>query len=193
MVVVVVMGTKTIHIKNMVCPRCIMTVESILEKLGFTIKDVQLGAAIVIDNKDDLQELEYELKKVGFELIKNKNQQIVEKIKNLIVQHIHYSKGKPIKYNFSKIISQELNKDYHYLSNLFSQMEKTTIEKYIIRQKVERIKELLEYDELNLNEIALKMNYSSSAHLSSQFKSLTGISPSKYKQQNLRRKDLTSL
>lgn len=187
------METKTIHIKNMVCPRCIMTVESILEKLGFTIKNIQLGTATIIDNRENLQKLEFELKKVGFELIKNKNQEIVEKIKNLIIQRIHYSDGKPIKYNFSKIISHELNKDYHYLSNLFSQMEKITIEKYIIKQKVERIKELLEYDELNLNEIALKMNYSSSAHLSSQFKSVTGISPSKYKHKNLKREDLTSL
>lgn len=180
------MSETIINIRNMVCPRCILVVKNLLEELNIQFEDVRLGEVIlsqVLTNskKEDFQKRLIEL---GFEIIFDAKIRLIEQTKVLIVKQIHYSEGKELKVNFSDFLSRELGKDYHYLSNLFSEIEKITIEKYIISQKIERVKELLEYDELNLSEIAYRMQYSSAAHLSQQFKKVTGFTPSQYKQEN---------
>lgn len=166
----------------MVCERCIMVVESELTKLGLTPLDVQLGEVkLHEENIDDLRPiLQKKLENLGFSLIDDEKEKIIEQIKTMIIEVIHDGDSK-LQMNLSHFLSTRLKKDYHSLSSLFSDKEGTTIEKYYIKQKVERVKELLTYGELNLNEIAYKLNYSSVAHLSNQFKKTTGISPSAYK------------
>jgi len=124
---------------------------------------------------------------IGFELMDNKKSVLVEKIKNVIIDMVHYS-DEMIKTNFSDFLSEKLNHDYTYLSNLFSEVQGTTIEKFIINHKIERIKELIIYDELNISEIAWKMNYSSVAHMSNQFKKVTGLTPSHFKQLKVKKR-----
>ena len=173
----------TLHIKNMVCDRCIMVVNQQLQALGFTVMDTVLGQVDLAETLDENQllKLRSALKLLGFELIDQKREQLVERIKNVIIEMIHHTDPEEIKINYSDYIASRLDKDYPYLSSLFSESEDITIEKYIISQKIEKVKELLEYDELNLNQIALKLGYSSAAHLSAQFKNVTGITPSKFK------------
>lgn len=172
-----------LFIKNMVCDRCIMVVKQQLEILGFKVINPVLGRVGIEPEPDEnqLSMIRSALKLHGFELIDEKRKQLVEQIKNVIVQMVHYTDPDNIRINYSEYISSQLDKDYPYLSSLFSESEDITIEKYIISQKIEKVKELLEYGELNLNQIALKMGYSSTAHLSAQFKNVTGITPSGFK------------
>ena len=181
-------------IKNMVCDRCVRVVHEELEKLGLSIKSVELGYVKLASTPTDFQlkQIQEILHKAGFELIQNSQIALVEQIKRLIINEIHYSKNeKKSNQNFSDFLSQKLEHDYSFLSSLFSSIEHITIEKYIISQKIERAKELLFNGELSISEIAWRLEYSSVAHLSNQFKQLVGITPSAFKQQNF--KNRTSL
>ncbi len=171
-----------------------MIVKSELEKLGLNYKTVELGEAEIMDDvsAQQLAELNTALKKSGLELMDDRKSILIEKIKNVIVEHVHYSDSdEPLQINFSNYLAAKLNHDYTYLSNLFSEVQGTTIEHFIIIHKIERVKELLVYDELNLTEIAYKLHYSSVAHLSTQFKKITGLTPSHFKL--LRNKRLNNL
>jgi AraC-like DNA-binding protein len=160
-----------------------MVVKDELIKFGLHPVNVDLGEVIVSEELNQIQkkQLNQVLLSFGFVLIDDKKSRIIEKIKNAIVELVHYSEEQP-KTNLSEHISHKLNHDYNYLSNLFSEVEGTTIEQYFISQKIEKVKELLVYDELSLSEIALKMNYSSVSYLSKQFKKVTGFTTSHYKQ-----------
>ena len=185
----------TLYIKNMVCNRCIMVVENELGKLGLKTKYVRLGEA-ALENELSVTERE-KLKDIlislGFALIDDKKGMIIEKIKNTIIHLVHYHQGE-LKTNLSDVLKDELNHDYNYLSSLFSEVEGTTIEKYYIAQRIEKVKELLVYDELSLSEIAFRLNYSSVGYLSNQFKKVTGLTPSQFKQaKEEKRRPLDSL
>ncbi|WP_278354025.1 helix-turn-helix domain-containing protein [Chryseobacterium gleum] len=173
----------TIFIKNMVCDRCIMVVQNELEKLGLDAKNIKLGEVIISKEITSLEKenLSKTLEPLGFEVIDDKKGRIIEKIKNIIIDLVHHQDS-DVKTNLSDVLSDKLHHDYNYLSNLFSEVEGTTIEKYFIAQKVEKVKELLVYDELLLSEIANRLNYSSVAYLSNQFKKVTGLTPSHFKQ-----------
>ncbi len=180
-----------VAIKNMVCARCIMVVRSIFEKNGLNPISVELGEVVIKENlvTEKVQtQLCSDLKAVGFDQIDSRRGAIIEKIKNAIIDLVHLNKDKKI--NLSDHLARTLNYDYKYLSNLFSEVESTTIEQYFISQRIEKVKELLVYDELTLSEIAYKLNYSSVAYLSSQFKKVTGLTPSFYKslKENKRKK-----
>jgi AraC-like DNA-binding protein len=172
-----------LYIKNMVCDRCKMVVTSELEKLGLTpiaidLGEVQLQHEISAGDKKMIGE---KLGQYGFSLINDKKSRQIEKIKSLIVDLVHYKNGQ-LAVNLSDYLSGQMASDYPALSRLFSEVEGVTIEKYFIAQRIERAKELLVYDEMSLTEIADHLNYSSVAHLSSQFKKMTGFTPSYYKQ-----------
>ena len=171
-----------LYIKNMVCSRCCMVVTSELEKAGISYLSVDLGEVEVEKepSKTQINKLRSGLIQFGFELIDDKKSRVIEKIKNHIVKLIHHSSD-GIKTNLSDYLADKLHYDYTYLSNLFSEIEGTTIEKYFIAQRIEKIKELLVYDELTLSEIADKLGYSSVAYLSGQFKKVTGLTPSHFK------------
>lgn len=173
----------TLYIKNMVCDRCIMVVQSELKKLDIQTENVTLGKVALKQelSDDQIKMLNENLLARGFEVIDDKKSQIIEGIKNVIIELVHYQ-GSETKNNLSDILSNKLQHDYNYLSNLFSEVESTTIEKYFIAQKIEKVKELLGYDELTLSEIADSLNYSSVAYLSNQFKKVTGLTPSQFKQ-----------
>ncbi len=173
----------------MVCIRCKMVVKSELDKLGLHYKSVELGEAtleeeISLENKERLNAA---LKKSGLELIDDKKSKLIEKVKLIIIELVHYS-DQPLETKLSDYLSSKLNYDYTYLANLFSEVQGTTIEKFFITHKIERVKELIIYDELNLKEIAYKMHYSSVAHLSTQFKKLTGLTPSLFKHLRYKRR-----
>lgn len=172
-----------LHIKNMVCDRCIMVVRQQLQNIGLDVSDVNLGTATVQSEPDSgqLSQIASQLKLLGFELLDNEKDQMVDRIKSLVIEKVHHSDLADSRLNFSQYLSEGLNKDYAYLSRMFSDAEDATIEKFIIQQKIEKVKELLEYGQLNLNEITWKMGYSSSAHLSAQFKAITGLTPSQFK------------
>ena len=167
----------------MVCNRCILVVQNELDKLGIVANNIRLGEIIL--EKDltttEREALENVLDPLGFQVIDDKKSRMIEKIKNVIIDLVHHQDN-DAKTNLSDVLSDALHHDYNYLSNLFSDIEGTTIEKYFIAQKVEKIKELLVYDELSLSEIADRMNYSSVAYLSNQFKKVTGLTPSHFKQ-----------
>jgi len=169
----------------MVCDRCILIVRQQMENLGFVVDSIVLGKVSVTPEPDQLklQQISSVLQVLGFELIDKDKDQLIEQIKTQVIELVHYSDLSILKQSLMSAIAEKLHKDYVYLSRLFSDSEGITIEKYIIQQKVEKVKELLEYGELNLNEIAYQMGYSSSAHLSTQFKAITGMPPSKYKAQ----------
>lgn len=173
----------TIFIKNMVCSRCIMAVQKVLEELGLEATGITLGEVKFekAPPAEQLAQLDKALVALGFERIDDKKSRIIEKIKNVIIALVHHPQA-VLKTNLSAVLSDQLNHDYNYLSNLFSEGEGTTIEKYFIAQKIERVKELLVYDELSLSEIAFQLNYSSVAYLSNQFKKVTGLTPSYFKQ-----------
>ena len=175
----------------MVSIRCKMVVKAELDKLGLHYGVVNLGEVNVYEGmtEDQRNRLKVGLLKTGLELMDNKKSMLVEKIKNIIVEMIHYEDDIP-KTNFSTYISSKLNHDYTYLANLFSEVTGITIEHYIIIHKIERVKELLIYDELNLTEISYKMNYSSVAHLSNQFKKITGLTPTFFKNLKDKRRSL---
>lgn len=172
-----------LFIKNMVCSRCKMVVKSELEKLGLQLLSVHLGEVETVGEVSVVQknEIAEHLKLFGFELIDDKKSKIIEKIKTLIIDLVH-TKNNALTTNLSDYISAHFSQDYNSLSNLFSEVENTTIEKYYILQKIEKVKELLVYDELSLSEIAFLLNYSSVGYLSNQFKKVTGYSPSYFKQ-----------
>lgn len=182
-------------VKNMVCGRCLLVVRQQLQALGFTVKNLGLGWVELEQEPTEGQLLAIAsaFKIVGFELIDDYKTRIVEQIKNIITDTVQYSDLAELNINFSTLLTEKLQKAYSYLSNLFSEQEDNTIEHYIIQQKVEKIKELMEYGDLNLNEIAFKMGYSSSAHLSAQFKKITGFSPSRYRIEKAERKPLDKL
>lgn len=185
----------TIFIKNMVCNRCIMVVEGELNKLNIKAKEVKLGEVILDKELSTVQKthLELALTPLGFELIDDKKSRTIEQIKNTIIEIVHHQKNN-LKTNLSDLLSTKLNHDYNHLSNLFSEVEGTTIEKYFIAQKIEKVKELLVYDELTLSEIADQLNYSSVSYLSNQFKKTTGLTPSHFKQiKDFKRKSLDEL
>jgi AraC family transcriptional regulator len=166
----------------MVCNRCILVVKQELEKLNIESCNVTLGEVETDDEpaKEAIEQLAHNLNLLGFELLDNSKRQLIEKIKNIIINHVHYNEDDALQ-NFSEILSKALHKDYSYLSSLFSDVEGITIEKYVINQKIEKVKELIIYDEMSLSEIAYKLNYSSVAHLSNQFKKVTGLTPSHFK------------
>ncbi len=181
-----------LYIKNMVCNRCIMVVKSELEKLGYKPLSVELGEAEIERelSKEEKQRLTNVLQGLGFDLIDDRKSRLIERIKNLIIELVH-EKDSQLKTSLSDYLTTHLHHDYHYLSNLFSEVEGTTIEKFFINQKIEKVKELLVYDELSLSEISHRMNYSSVAYLSSQFKRVTGLTPSHFRNiKTLKRKPL---
>lgn len=173
-----------IYIKNMVCDRCITAVRSTLERLGTPPVTVVLGRAELDASPTPLQRqnIAEALSSIGFELIEDPRIRTAEHIKRLIIELIHHP-DKHLRTNLSHYLSEQCHHDYSALSKLFSETQNTTIEKYFIAQKIERVKELLEYGEMNLNEIAHHLNYSSTSHLSTQFKMLTGLTPRQYKMQ----------
>ena len=178
-----------IYIQNMVCTRCKIVVKSEIEKLGLHFTTVELGEAEIIEDisADQFHLLGASLKKTGLELMDDKKSILVEKIKTTIIELIHYT-DEQIKTNLSDYLSEKLNYNYTYLANLFSEVKGTTIEKFYLAHKIERVKELLVYDELNLTEIADKLHYSSVAHLSNQFKKMTGLTPSHFKNLKYKRR-----
>jgi AraC-like DNA-binding protein len=171
-----------LNIKNMVCHRCVLAVEDIFKLLDIEIKTTKLGEVDTSSSLSSSQqnELALKLKAIGFELIDNKKSQLIEKIKTAVIELVHHSTSQ-LKTNLSQYLSDQLGYDYNYLSNLYSEVESVTIEKFYIAQRIEKVKELMVYDELTLSEIAHKLNYSSVAHLSSQFKKVTGLTPSYFK------------
>lgn len=171
-----------LYIKYMVSQRCKMVVKDELAKLGLDFVVVDLGMVQISEDisTEDRETLRVNLLNYGLELMEDKKSILIEQIKAVIIEMIHYSED-TLKINYSDYISEKLNYDYTYLSNIFSEVKGITIQQFIIINKIERVKELLLYDELNLTEISYKLNYSSVAHLSNQFKKITGLSPSFYK------------
>lgn len=171
-----------IYIRHMVCNRCVFAVRAELNKLGFYPVSVGLGMVELAENlgKDDLLKINTRLQLNGFELLDARKSKLLEQIKQLIIQQIHYPEENP-KTSFSNLLTEKLNEDFTVLSDLFSELECTTIEQYVILQRLEKVKELLIYNELSLSQIADVMNYSSVTHLSSQFKKITGLSLNTFK------------
>ena len=166
----------------MVCIRCKLVVKDELTKLGLHYTSVELGEAEIVENlsPDQLAQIKSALLRSGLELMDDKKSVLIQKIKNVIIEQVHYSE-EPLTMNFSQFLSEKLDHNYTYLANLFTEVQGTTIEQFIIAHKVERVKELLVYNELTLTEIAYKMHYSSVAHLSAQFKKVTGLTPTFFK------------
>lgn len=179
-----------LYIKYMVSIRCKMVVKAELEKLGVNYHAVDFGEVEIANNisADKREQLKNALLKSGLELLDDKKAILIEKIKSVIIEMVHYADDKP-KTNFSDYLTEKLNYDYTYLANLFSEVTGITIEYFIIAHRIERVKELLIYDELNLTEISYKLNYSSVAHLSTQFKKVTGLTPSFFKQLKKKRRN----
>ena len=175
----------------MVCIRCKMVVKETLENLGLQCISVELGEAevsgIISVEQHDL--LKAALLRSGLELMDDKKSVLIQKIKNVIIEMVHYSE-EPLTINFSEFLSQKLDYDYTYLANLFSEVQGVTIEKFVISHKIERVKELLVYNELTLTEIAYQLHYSSVAHLSAQFKKVTGLTPSHFKKLKDKRRSM---
>ena len=178
-----------LYIKYMVSLRCKMLVKAELEKMGLHPVVVDLGTVEVFEDitPDQRTQLRAALLTSGLELMDDQKAILIEKVKNIITEMIHFSDELP-KINFSDLVSEKLGYDYTYLANIFSEVKGITIEQYIIANKIERVKELILYDELNLTEISYKLNYSSVAHLSNQFKKVTGLTPTFYKQLRQKRK-----
>jgi AraC-like DNA-binding protein len=178
-----------LYIKFMVSLRCKMVVKEELKKLGLRYVVIDLGMVEVLEDitHQQREQLKKNLLSSGLELLDDKRSILIEKIKNVIIEMIHYSDEIP-KINYSEYISEKLGYDYTYLSNIFSEVKGITIQQFIIIHKIEKVKELLLYDELTLTEISYKLHYSSVAHLSNQFKKVTGLSPSYYKQLKQKRK-----
>ena len=172
----------------MVSTRCKIAVKEVFRNLGLVYSNVELGeveiAEILTDEK--LKDLKISLLNIGFELIEDRRAILIERIKNIVIDMVHHSDSQ-IKINFSDYLSEKLKYDYTYMANVFSEEQGVSIEQFIISHKVERIKEYIIYDELNMTEIAFKMNYSSVAHLSGQFKKVTGLTPSYFKKLKMKR------
>ena len=178
------MKRKTLHIKNMVCNRCIKVVKEEMEKLNYGVEKIELGEVVISSDKDkfNLEKIKEALEENGFELFDSRNANIIERIKILIINSIHHQSIDSFSdISLSKEIVNETGLSYQYVSSLFSSTEGITIEKFIISQKIEKVKELLVYDELTLSEIAYILGYSSVQHLSNQFKKITGLTPTYFK------------
>lgn len=178
-----------LYIKYMVSLRCKMVVQEELKKMGLHFVVVDLGTVEIMEEltANQWEQLKENLLKSGLELLDDKKSILIEKIKNVITEMVHYSDDLP-KVNYSEYISEKLNYDYTYLSNIFAEVKGITIQQFIIINKIEKVKELILYNELNLTEISYKLHYSSVSHLSKQFKKITGVSPSYYKQLKQKRK-----
>ena len=176
------MESTFIYIKNMVCDRCIMAVRSLLQEMGLEPLSVRLGEAELSRplSAAGRASLDAALRRLGFELIDGRRERLAEQVKTLVIELVHRENG-CLRVNLSDYLAERLRHDYDYISGIFSDVEGTTVEKFFIAQKIERVKELLAYDEFSLSEIAGMLNYSSVAHLSAQFKRVTGLSPSAYK------------
>lgn len=183
-----------LYIKNMVCPRCIMAVKEIFLKLNIEIESILLGEVVIRETistqqKKQLADFLYEY---GFELLSDNNQQLIEQIKSIVINKIHYSDS--ASFNATQLLPASLHRDYSSLSKLFSSVEGISIEQYIILQRVERVKELLTYNQKTLSQIAFDLGYSSVAYLSAQFKKVTGLTPSEFKKERQgRRKSIDHL
>ena len=179
-----------LFIKYMVSNRCKMAVNELFRELGLHVLSVELGEVEVSDSisENDFISLKRGLYDLGFELIEDKRTLLIERIKKTVIDMVHHS-DEIIKVNFSDYLSEKLNYDYTYLANIFSEVQGLSIEHYIISHKVERIKELIIYDELNITQIADKMNYSSVAHISMQFKKVTGLTPTSFKKLKLKKRE----
>lgn len=166
----------------MVCDRCIMTVREVLQDLGYQVESVSLGKAVIREGpaEQQLDEIAHELNGKGFELIREREQEFVEQIKAQLINYLNYIEAEDEPKKLSEYLSEQLHHNYSYLSNRFSTWENSTIEQYLIRLKIERVKELLTYQELTLSEIAWKLNYSSVQYLSNQFKKVTGETVSSF-------------
>ncbi len=188
--------SKILAIKNMVCARCIRVVKEELQQLGYSIEQIELGKVVLKEelSTDQWSIIQKVMQQNGFEVIESQQAQLVESVKTLIIEHIHHKQEKPSSVNFSEFLAQRTGSNYFNLSKLFSSLEGITIEKYIILQKIERVKELLIYGEKNLSEIAFELDYSSVSHLSGQFKKVTGLSPTAFlKLTGPRRKSLDDI
>lgn len=176
-----------LHIKNMVSDRCKTLVKTELEKLGFHYILVDLGEVEIVEDlsTEQLKQLDDELLQSGLSLISDHKSILIEQIKNTVIELVHYT-DEQIKINFSDYLSEKLNYDYTYLANLFSEHQGVNIEHFLLTHRIEKVKELLVYDEMNISEIAYKLHFSSTAHLSNQFKKMTGLTPSDYKRLKLK-------
>jgi AraC family transcriptional regulator len=170
-----------LFIKNMVCNRCIMVVEQLFNKHGYKPQTVTLGEVHLDEKLNHIDTIKKELQNYGFSLIDDKKSQLISGVKAQVIKWVQEYNFNHTPLKFSVFIEKEIGKDYTYLSNLFSDVEGQTIEQYLILQRIEKVKEHLVYDELSLNEIALKTGYSSGSHLSAQFKKVTGLTPSHFK------------
>jgi AraC-like DNA-binding protein len=179
-----------LYFRNMVSERCKMHLKSELERLGMQYSTLELGEVEIEESLSEKQktQLNLGLKKSGIALIEDKKSILIEKIKTIIIKLIHYSDDQ-IKINLSLYLSEKLNYDYTYLANIFSEHQGITIEHFLLTHKIERAKELLVYDELNITEIADRLHYSSVAHLSNQFRKITGMAPSQYKQHKIKKRN----
>lgn len=174
-------ATTVLFVKNMVCNRCIKVVRDELQKLGHDVRSITLGE-VVIAGEPDMAKIGDMLKENGFELLEDQRKHTIEKIKQAVLKLVRRdAEQDPVTLKTSEFIAREVGKDYHSLSTLFSSIENITIEQYVILQRIELVKELLKYGELTLNEISYKLGYSSVAHLSNQFKKVTGMTPTLFK------------
>ncbi len=176
------MESVSLNIKNMVCPRCIFAVENIMAELGIQIKSIDLGHVIVLIPKTvHMDDIKSKLDQLGFELIREKNDLYVENIKVLVIEYLKLIEESNVIHVLSDFITKSMGKNYNYLTKIFSQKCGLTIEQYFIKQRLQRVKELLDQDELNVTEISYKLCYSSVNYLSTQFKKFVGVSISEYK------------
>ncbi|MDP4263673.1 MAG: AraC family transcriptional regulator [Bacteroidota bacterium] len=173
-----------VHIRNMVCGRCMKAVTVIFQNAGAGIQEMRLGMVKTPEELtlEQIQQIRTELEAEGFEWLEDQKVKLAERIKQLIVELVHYGELDEMKNNLSDWLAARLHKDYHYMGKIFSSVEDTTIEQYFILQKIEKVKEWLVYDEFTVSEMAFKLGYSSVAHLSGQFKKITGFTPTQYKQ-----------
>ncbi|SOE22902.1 Helix-turn-helix domain-containing protein [Spirosomataceae bacterium TFI 002] len=171
-----------LQIKNMVCPRCLSSVRAVLDDSGIKYKNIELGSVELIGtlSESERNELERKLELQGFELLSSEESQVVNAIKSFIISKVHYNE-KDFQVNLSTELSNLLRKEYSILSKTFSHTEGITIEQFLLHQRVEKVKELLSYEQKNISEIAIDLGYSSTAHLSSQFKKITGMTPTAFK------------
>lgn len=185
-----------LFIKNMVCQRCITAVKAEAEKLGIRVKNIRLGELETEDDQIEpevMQVFDKNIEVIGFERFDDKKSRIIEKVKSIVIENLHHNDGE-INHNYSELIDSQISHEYNYISNIFSSFEGITLEQYIIRQKIEKVKELLFYDELPLKEIAWKLGYNSAAYLSNQFKKITGMTPGQFRKQlNKKRKPLDQM
>lgn len=189
------MSTTTLYIKNMVCPRCIDTVRDIFNELNIQTSSIELGAVVSSSDISISQKLQLKEKLVerGFELLEDHKSKLIGQTKAIIVDQIHHEKD-GLKVNFSTLLAEKTNHEYSSLSRLFSSVEGITIERFILKQKIERVKEFIFYNEMTFSEIAFHMDYSSVAYLSAQFKKETGMTPTQFKNQKKNdRKSLDTL